>query len=159
MAADAQVKEITLLREYANRLDSFKDAILGGCVVLQNKAESILDNLQREKTNIERGLDNCQTLSSRTVEKYEDIIDRYRLTSSSSIYLGTTADDAKSKFEEIKKCAMEIKDKIAKVNSIITGLQERTAAYAMGIREMTNSGGTQLKKRIEILEKYKELQA
>ena len=48
MAADAQVKEITLLREYANRLDGFQDAILGGCSVLQNKAESILDNLQRE---------------------------------------------------------------------------------------------------------------
>ena len=53
---------------------------------------------------------------------------------------------------------MEIKDKIEKVNSIITGLQERTAAYAMGIREMTNNGGNQLKKRIDILEKYKELQ-
>ena len=76
MAADAQVKEITLLREYANRLDGFQDAILGGCSVLQNKAESILDNLQREKTNIERGLDNCQTQTSRTIEKYEDIIDR-----------------------------------------------------------------------------------
>lgn len=159
MAADSQVKEISLLRDYYNRLDGFKDAIVGGCVVLQSKAESILDNLQREKSNIERELDNCQTQTSRIVEKYEDIIDRYGLTSSSSIYLGTTADDAKSKFEEINKCAMEIKDKIAKMNSIITGLQERTAAYALGIQEMTNNGGNQLKKRIEIFERYKELQA
>ena len=48
MATDAQVKEIALLKEYANRLDGFKDAILGGCMVLQNKAEAILDNLQNE---------------------------------------------------------------------------------------------------------------
>ena len=159
MAADSQIKEITLLREYANRLDYFKESILGGCAALQNKAESILDNLQREKAVIEKGLDDCQIQTSRTVAKYEDIIDRYRLTSSSSIYLGTTADDAKSKYDEINKCAMEIKDKIEKVNSIITGLQERTAAYVMGIREMTNNGGNQLKKRIEILERYKEVQA
>ena len=95
MAADSQIKEITLLREYANRLDYFKESILGGCAALQNKAESILDNLQREKAVIEKGLDDCQIQTSRTVAKYEDIIDRYRLTSSSSIYLGTTADDAK----------------------------------------------------------------
>ena len=50
MAADSQVKEISLLRDYYNRLDGFKDAIVGGCVVLQSKAESILDNLQREKS-------------------------------------------------------------------------------------------------------------
>ena len=159
MAADSQVKEITLLREYANRLDYFKESILGGCAALQNKAESILDNLQREKTIIENGLDDCLTQTSRTITRYEDIIDRYRLTSSSSMYLGTTADDAKSKYDEINKCAMEIKDKIAKVNSIIVGLQERTTAYAVGIREMTSNGSTQLKKRVEILEKYKELQA
>ena len=159
MAADSQIKEITLLREYANRLDYFKESILGGCAALQNKAESILDNLQREKAVIEKGLHDCQIQTSRTVAKYEDIIDRYRLTSSSSIYLGTTADDAKSKYDEINKCAMEIKDKIEKVNSIITGLQERTTAYAVGIREMTSNGGTQLKKRVEILERYKELQA
>ena len=159
MAADSQVKEITLLRDYANRLDYFKESILGGCDALKNKTESILDNLQREKAVIEKGLDDCQIQTSRIVARYEDIIDSYRLTSSSSIYLGPTADDAKSKYDEINKCAMEIKDKIAKVNSIIAGLQERTTAYAVRIREMTSNGGTQLKKRIEILERYKEVQA
>ena len=56
MATDAQVKEIALLKEYANRLDGFKDAILGGCMVLQNKAEAILDNLQNESNITDNNL-------------------------------------------------------------------------------------------------------
>ena len=68
MASDAQVKEIALLRQYANRLDTFKDVILGGCLVLQHKAENILDGIQRDCSQAKSIHDTCSNDTSYTVE-------------------------------------------------------------------------------------------
>jgi len=158
MASDAQVKEIDLLRQYANRLDAFKDVILGGCLVLQHKAENILDGIQRDSSHAKSIYDNCSNDTSDIVRKYEDIIERYRLTSTNSILLGNTANDAKQKMSEIDSCFNDINDKVASIKALITGLQERTAAYAIVIRDMSGKGCEQLTKRCDILEKYKEQQ-
>ena len=158
MASDAQVKEIDLLRQYANRLDTFKDVILGGCLVLQHKAENILDNIQREASHAQSIYDNCSKDTSDIVRKYENIIEHYRLTSVNSILLGNTANDAKQKMSEIDNCVNVINDKVASIKAIITELQERTAAYAIVIRDMTGKGCEQITKRCDILDKYKEQQ-
>ena len=158
MASDAQVKEIALLRQYANRLDTFKDVIRGGCLVLQHKAENILDGIQRDFSHAKSIHDNCSNDTSDIVRKYEDIIERYRLTSTNSILLGSTSNDAKQKMSEIDNCANDIIDKVASIKALITGLQERTAAYALVIRDMSSKGCEQLTKRCDILEKYKEQQ-
>ena len=156
MVSDAQVKEVSILRQYANRLDIFKDVILVGCVALQGKAESIIESIRNDANMIDYETNNCQSLSSNTIKKYDDIIERYNLSADNSSLLGNTADDAKQKMEEINKCAYEIEDVIRKVDALITGLQERTVAYAAVIREMASNGSEQLKKRCDILEKYKE---
>ena len=96
--------------------------------------------------------------TSDIVRKYEDIIERYRLTSTNSILLGSTANDAKQKMSEIDNCANDIIDKVASIKALITGLQERTAAYALVIRDVSSKGCEQLTKRCDILEKYKEQQ-
>ena len=158
MVSDAQVKEIALLRQYANRLDTFKDVILGGCLVLQHKAENILDNIQREGSRAKHIYAICSNDKSGVVCKYEDVIERYHLTSTNSILLGNTASDAKRKMAEIENCVNEIDDKIASIKSLIAGLQERTATYALVIRDMSGKGCEQLTKRCDILEKYKEQQ-
>lgn len=157
MISDAQVKEIALLKEYAKRLDGFKDAILAGCGILQNKAESIMSDMQNTSSQVEQELQQSQQTASRIISKYEnDIIERYHLTSSSSIYLGTTASDAESKLAEINQCGEEIKDRIGHINSLISALQGRTATYAIAIRSMSEKASEQLTKRYDILEKYKE---
>ena len=111
MASDAQVKEIALLRQYANRLDTFKDVILGGCLVLQHKAENILDNIQRDSNHAKSIHDFCSNETSNIVRKYENIIEHYRLTSNNSVLLGSTASDAKQKMNEINNCVNDINDK------------------------------------------------
>lgn len=156
MVSDAQVKEVSFLRQYANRLDIFKDVILVGCVALQGKAESIIESIRNDANMIDSETNNCQSLTSNTIKKYDDIVERYNLSADNSSLLGNTADDAKQKMEEINKCAYEIEDVIRKVDALITGLQERTVAYAAVIREMASNGSEQLKKRCDILEKYKE---
>lgn len=158
MATDAQVKEIALLKEYANRLDGFKDAILGGCMVLQNKAEAILDNLRNESNITDNNLQENQKLASRTIKVYEDIIRRYSLSSTSSSLLGSTPEEIKQSIKEIELCASEIKEKTDKTKSLIGTLQARTAAYAIAIRQMSENGCEQLKKRYAVLEQYKEQQ-
>ena len=158
MASDAQVKEIALLRQYANRLDTFKDVILGGCLVMQHKAENILDNIQREGSQAKSIHDSCFEDTSDIVRKYEHIVEHYRLTSVNSVLLGSTASDAKQKMSEIDNCINDINDKAAQIKALITGLQERTAAYALVIRDMAGKGCEQLTKRCDILEKYKEQQ-
>lgn len=158
MASDAQVKEIALLRQYTSRLDTFKDVILGGCLVLQHKAGSILDNIQREGSHAKSIHDNCSNDASSIIRTFEDIVERYRLTSINSALLGSTAPDAKQKMIEIDNCVNDIYDKIASTKALITGLQERTAAYAIVIRDMAGKGCEQLTKRCDILEKYKEQQ-
>ena len=158
MASDAHVKEIELLRQYASRLDTFKDVILGGCLALQHKAENILDNIQREGSHAKSIHDNCSNDASDIVRKYEDIVERYRLTTINSTLLGSTASDVKQKMNEIDNCVNDINGKIASIKALVTGLQERTAAYALVIRDMTGKGCEQLTKRCDILEKYKEQQ-
>ena len=158
MASDAQVKEIELLRQYASRLDTFKDVILGGCLVLQHKADNILDNIQREGSHAKSIYDSCSNDASNIIRKYENIIEHYRLTSVNSVLLGNTASDAKQKMSEIDNCVNDINDKVASIKALITGLQERTAAYALVIRDMAGKGCEQLTKRCDILEKYKEQQ-
>jgi len=158
MASDAQVKEIDLLRQYASRLDTFKDVILGGCLVLQHKADNILDNIQREGSDAKSIYDSCSNDASNIIRKYENIIEHYRLTSVNSILLGNTANDAKQKMSEIDNCVNDINDKVSSIKALITGLQERTAAYALVIRDMSGKGCEQLTKRCDILEKYKEQQ-
>jgi methyl-accepting chemotaxis protein len=158
MASDAQVKEIALLRQYANRLDTFKDVILGGCLVLQHKAENILDNIQRDSNHAKSIHDLCSNETSNIVRKYENIIEHYRLTSNNSVLLGSTASDAKQKMNEINNCVNDINDKVAQIKALTAGLQERTAAYALVIRDMSGKGCEQLTKRCDILEKYKEQQ-
>lgn len=158
MASDAQVKEIALLRQYANRLDTFKDVILGGCHVLQHKAENILDNIQRDSNHAKSIHDLCSNETSNIVRKYENIIEHYRLTSNNSVLLGSTASDAKQKMNEINNCVNDINDKVAQIKALTAGLQERTAAYALVIRDMSGKGCEQLTKRCDILEKYKEQQ-
>ena len=158
MASDAQVKEIALLRQYANRLDTFKDVILGGCLVLQHKAENILDNIQRDGSHAKSVHDSCSEDTSDIVRKYEHIVEHYRLTSNNSVLLGSTASDAKQKMSEIDNCINDINDKAAQIKALVTGLQERTAAYALVIRDMAGKGCEQLTKRCDILEKYKEQQ-
>ena len=59
---------------------------------------------------------------------------------------------------EIDNCANDIIDKVASIKALITGLQERTAAYALVIRDVSSKGCEQLTKRCDILEKYKEQQ-
>lgn len=158
MASDAQVKEIALLRQYANRLDTFKDVILGGCLVLQHKAENILDNIQRDSNHAKSIHDLCSNETSNIVRKYENIIEHYRLTSNNSVLLGSTASDAKQKMNEINNCVNDINDKVAQIKALTAGLHERTAAYALVIRDMSGKGCEQLTKRCDILEKYKEQQ-
>lgn len=158
MVSDAQVKEISLLRQYAVRLDTFKDVILGGCVVLQHKAETILDNIQRDRSRAVSIHDSCSNEASNTIKKYEYIVEHYRLTSINSEKLGSTADNAKQKMNEIENCFREISDKTAQIKALITGLQQRTATYALVIRDMAGKGCEQLTKRCDILEKYKEQQ-
>lgn len=158
MASDAQVKEIALLRQYANRLDTFKDVILGGCLVLQHKAENILDNIQRDSNHAKSIHDLCSNETSNIVRKYENIIEHYRLTSNNSVLLGSTASDAKQMMNEINNCVNDINDKVAQIKALTAGLQERTAAYALVIRDMSGKGCEQLTKRCDILEKYKEQQ-
>ena len=158
MASDAQVKEIELLRQYASRLDTFKDVILGGCLVLQHKADNILDNIQREGSHAKSIYDSCSNDASNIIRKYENIIEHYRLTSVNSVLLGNTASDAKQKMSEIDNCVNDINDKVASIKALITGLQERTAAYALVIRDMAGKGCEHLTKRCDILEKYKEQQ-
>lgn len=158
MASDAHVKEIELLRQYASRLDTFKDVILGGCIVLQHKAEIILDDIQREGSHAKSIHDSCSNETSDIVRKYEGIVEQYRLTSINSALLGSTATDAKQKMSEIGNCVNDINDKVASIKALITGLQERTAAYAIVIRNMAGNGCDQLIKRCDILEKYKEQQ-
>ena len=152
MASDAQVKEIALLRQYANRLDTFKDVILGGCLVLQHKAENILDNIQRDSNHAKSIHDLCSNETSNIVRKYENIIEHYRLTSNNSVLLGSTASDAKQKMNEINNCVNDINDKVAQIKALTAGLQERTAAYALVIRDMSGKGCEQLTKRCDILE-------
>lgn len=158
MASDAQVKEIALLRQYAKRLDTFKDVILGGCLVLQHKAENILDIIQRDSNHAKSIHDLCSNETSNIVRKYENIIEHYRLTSNNSVLLGSTASDAKQKMNEINNCVNDINDKVAQIKALTAGLQERTAAYALVIRDMSGKGCEQLTKRCDILEKYKEQQ-
>ena len=158
MVSDAQVKEISLLRQYAVRLDTFKDVILGGCVVLQHKAETILDNIQRHGSRAVSMHDSCSNEAPNTIKKYEYIVEHYRLTSINSEKLGSTADNAKQKMNEIDNCFREINDKTAQIKALITGLQQRTATYALVIRDMSGKGCEQLTKRCDILEKYKEQQ-
>ena len=158
MVSDAQVKEISLLRQYAARLDTFKDVILGGCVVLQHKAENILDNIQREGSRAKSIHDSCSNDTSDIVRKYEHIIEHYRLTSNNITLLGNTANDAKQKMSEIDNCINDINDKTAQIKALITGLKQRTAAYALVIRDMAGKGCEQLTKRCDMLEKYKEQQ-
>lgn len=158
MVSDAQVKEIALLRQYASRLDTFKDVILGGCLVLQHKAESLLDDIQRTANYAENMRFDCSNESSATIRKYEDIVERYQLTSINSALLGDTADDAKNKMNEIDSCINDINENINKMKALITGLQQRTATYALVVRDMSGKGCEQLTKRCDILEKYKEQQ-
>ena len=122
MATDAQVKEIALLKEYANRLDGFKDAILGGCMVLQNKAEAILDNLQNESNITDNNLQENQKLASRTINVYEDIIRRYRLSSTSSSLLGSTPEEVKQSIKEIELCTSEIKESSSTLLKLINDI-------------------------------------
>ena len=128
MLTDAQIKEISLLRSYASRLDTFKDVILVGCGAL-------------------------------LLRRYEEIVDRYQLTSQNSVLLGSTATDAKAKLSQLNNCAEEIKSKISHINSLIVGLQERTGAYTLAVRSMSEKGCEQLRKRCDILEQYKEQQS
>lgn len=158
MASDAQVKEIELLRQYASRLDTFRDVILGGCLVLQHKADNILDNIQREGFHANSIHNHCSNETSDTVRRFEQIVEHYRLTSINSALLGNTSNDAKQKMSEIDNCVNDINDKVASIKALITGLQERTAAYAIVIRDMAGKGCEQLTKRCDILEKYKEQQ-
>jgi hypothetical protein len=158
MASDAQVREIELLHQYAARLDTFKDVILGGCIVLKHKADTIFDSIQKDGNQAKSIQDSCYNESSYVTKEYEEIVERYRLTTVNSVLLGSTADDARAKMDEICNCVAAINDEISKINSLVIGLQQRTAAYALVIRDMAGKGSEQLTKRCHILEKYKEQQ-
>ncbi len=158
MALDAQVNEIALLKEYANRLDDFREAILFGCGGLQQKAESILESIQNESQNVDYHLLQSQNLASATIRRYEEIVRRYNLSSTSITMLGNTADESKEILNKIEGNAAEIKEKIGKIRYLIEALQARTIAYATTIRDLSENGSEQLKKRSAILEQYKEQQ-
>ena len=132
--------------------------ILGGCIVLKHKADAILDSIQKDGNQAESIQDSCYNESSYAIKEYEEIVERYRLTTINSVLLGSTADDARVKMDEICNCVAAINDEILKIKSLITGLQQRTAAYALVIRDMAGKGSEQLTKRCDILEKYKEQQ-
>ncbi len=158
MISDAQVKEVALLREYASRLNMFKDVILAGCAGMISKSESIKDDIQTISKQVNNQLSRGSNEAEQVIRNYNDIVERYHLTSLNSSLLGTTATDAKSKLEQLNKCTEEINSKITNIRSLLTGLEERTAAYTIAIRSMTGNGYEQLRKRCDILDKYKEQQ-
>jgi len=156
MDTDAQIKEIGLLRSYASRLSTFKDVILAGCAAMLYKAESVKDDLQNLSNRLNDELSQCESKSKQVVLKYEDTVERYRLTSDNSALLGSTASDAKAKYSQLSNCAEDINRKISQVKSLLTGLEARTGVYTLAVREMSEHGCEQLTKRCDILEKYKE---
>jgi hypothetical protein len=159
MLTDAQIKEISLLRSYASRLDTFKDVILVGCGALLLKAESIKDDLQNISNRLDYDVRYSNNQADYVIRRYEEIVDRYQLTSQNSVLLGSTATDAKAKLSQLNNCAEEIKSKISHINSLMVGLQERTGAYTLAVRSMSEKGCEQLRKRCDILEQYKEQQS
>ena len=156
MLTDAQIKEISLLRSYASRLDTFKDVILVGCAAMLLKAESIKDDLQNISSRLDYDVNYCNNQADYVNRRYEEIVDRYHLTSQNTVLLGSTATDAKGKMNQLNDCVEEIKSKITHINSLIAGLQERTGIYTLAVRNMSEKGCEQLRKRCDILEQYKE---
>ena len=157
--ADAQVNEIALLREYASRLDAFKGVILGGCLAIRQKTESILNDMQRLSQQYEYSFYECRSEAAHVADKYEDIVDKYSLTRTNSVLLGSTPEDAKAKLNELSNCWEAIREKTSHIDSLAKGIQERTIAYALGIGGMAERGVEQLRKRCIILEQYKEKKA
>lgn len=158
MLTDAQIKEISLLRSYASRLDTFKDVILAGCAALLYKAESVKDDMQNISNRLNYEVNNCSNHADDVIRRYDDIVYRYQLTSQNSVLLGSTSTDAKEKMNQLNNCAEEIQSKISHIKSLLVGLEERTAAYTLAVRSMSEKGCEQLRKRCDILEQYKEQQ-
>lgn len=158
MASDAQVKDISLLRSYAARLDMFKDVILGGCAAILYKAESIKSDMQTISNRMENEMSQSEEKVKQIISRFDETIERYHLTSNNSALLGTTAIDAKAKLEQLKNCAEEIQRKVNQVKALISGLEERTGVYTLAVRSLSENGREQLSKRCDTLEKYKELQ-
>ena len=122
MLTDAQIKEISLLRSYASRLDTFKDVILVGCGALLLKAESVKDDLQNISNRLDYDVRYSNNQADYVIRRYEEIVDRYQLTSQNSVLLGSTATDAKAKLSQLNNCAEEIKSKIEDLEKEINSL-------------------------------------
>lgn len=156
MPTDAQVKEISYLREYASILDDFKYYILGGCLALRKKAENIIDNSEHILSDTKSAELRCQNRTDYVIRSYDDLVNRYKLSSENESLLGTTAMDAKGKIREINSCANALQEKVSDIKSIINALTARTIAYSVAIEKMAENGSEQIRKRCDFLEKYKE---
>ena len=154
--SDAQIKEVSLLREYASRLGIFKDVILAGCAGLLYKAESTKDDIQNVCYRIESDVNYYLAESNRVIRNYENLVKLYHLTTVNSDLLGSTATDAKEKMEQLKNCADDINSKATRIKTLLTALEERTGVYTLAVRDMSEKGCEQLIKRCSILEQYKE---
>jgi methyl-accepting chemotaxis protein len=157
MPTDAQIKEITYLREYASILDDFKYYILGGCKALHNKAENVLDNSKSKLSIVKSTECICQNRADYVIRTYDDLVNRYNLSKENEALLGTTAKDAKKAIKEINNCANAIQEKVNDIISSINALTARTVTYSSAIEKMAEKGSEQIRKRCDMLEKYKEI--
>lgn len=155
MLTDAQVKEIAYLREYASILSDFKYYILGGCVALGKKAESILNDVSIISRDTEYKSTNCYKEADRVIRDFNSIVDRYHLSSHSKLLLGDSAIEAQTKIKQVEQCSNNIQSKVAQIKSHIEALSARTGAYSLLIGRMAENGSEEIKKRCNILEQYK----
>lgn len=155
MADDIRVKESTLLRQYASRLNGFASSVRHNNATImktmeheRDRAESMLREYELWEQNVTREVDTL-------VRHYEDTIQRYRLTGINIEKLGHSDMQAKQKLGEFRQCLETQKERVHSIRMKAEALQERTKAYFGQIEQMSERGTQVLHKQADLIDQYK----
>lgn len=158
MADDIRVKESTLLRQYASRLNGFATSV-------RHNSSNVMKTLERERDRAESLLREYERMEHDVTNQvnslvchYEDTIQRYRLTGINIEKLGHSDMQAKQKLGEFRQCLEMQKERVHSIRMKAETLQERTKAFAEQIEQMSERGTQVLHKQADLIDQYKSTQ-
>lgn len=158
MADDIRVKESTLLRQYASRLNGFATSV-------RHNSSNVMNTLERERDRAESLLREYERMEHDVTNQvntlarhYEDTIRQYQLTGASIERLGHSDMEAKQKLGEFRQCLEMQKERVRSIRMKAEALQERTIAFTGQVEQMSERGTQVLHKQADLIDQYKSTQ-
>ena len=153
--ADIHIKESDALRQYANKLISFRNGVCATGVVVGVQSHKKEKELEDKKYEIKRLCDIGEGYKQGLVSHYKYVIEQ--CSGDARSVIGESDLEIRDAYKTLQNDVDEYRRLMSRMQVILEQVRERTKNFALQTCEITNRSVVMLRKKADSVDDYKQV--